>query len=297
MQKDYKTDTKSGRKGNLLDLLHFLKKNILFTIGLLLVGFIAVMFLFGPYFCTHDPEALDYSYKLLAPCREFPFGTDPSGRCILCRVIYGGRTSISVALTVVLISGFIGIIIGIISGYAGGAVDMVLMRIVEIMLSFPSLIFTLAVLGTIGNGTTNQIIAMSVVRWASFARFARTETKNIMSSDYMEAAKAMGNSQSRVIFRYIFPNIISNLLVIATLDIGPVLLAGAALSYLGLGAQIPSPEWGLMVNSGKEFIRDAQWITLFPGLATVFTALSFNLLGEGIGDMINPYMREKAVAD
>ena len=286
-----------NHNGRLFEFLHFVKKNMLMSIGLVAVAFVIFMLIFGPMFCHHDPEELNYSTKLMAPCGDFILGTDSSGRCILCRIIYGARTSVGVALAVVGISSVIGIIVGIIAGYAGGAVDNVLMRIVEVMLSFPSLIFTLAVLGTIGSGTFNQIIAMSIVRWAGFARFARTETKNIMSSDYMEAAKAMGNSRFRVILRYIFPNIISNLLVIATLEIGPVLLAGAALSYLGLGAQIPSPEWGLMVNSGKEFIRQAPWITIFPGLATVLTALSFNLLGEGIGDMIDPHLREKAVAD
>ncbi len=290
-------DSALRQGGRWYAFLHFVHRNMLLCIGMVAVAFVLFILCFGPLLCHHDPEALDYSTKLLPPCAEFPFGTDSSGRCIMCRIIYGARTSIGVALAVVGISSVIGIIVGIIAGFAGGVVDNILMRIVEIMLSFPSLIFTLAVLGTIGSGTFNQIIAMSIVRWASFARFARTETKNIMSSEYMESAKAMGNSRIRVILRYIFPNIISNLLVIATLEIGPVLLAGAALSYLGMGAQIPSPEWGLMVNSGKEFIRQAPWITIFPGLATVLTALSFNLLGEGIGDMIDPHLREKAVAD
>lgn len=290
-----------NRKGKIphqcFDLLHFLRRNLLFSIGLVFVLFLFFMLCFGPLFCHHNPEQLDYSVRLLPPSAQFPFGTDSSGRCILCRVIYGARISIGVALAVVGISAVVGILIGIISGYAGGVVDHIFMRVVEVMLSFPSLIFTLAVLGTIGSGTFHQMIAMSAVRWASFARIARTETKNIMGSDYMEAARAMGNSRARVILRYIFPNILHNLLVVATLDIGPVLLAGAALSYLGLGAQIPSPEWGLMVNSGKEFIRQAPWITIFPGMATVFTALSFNLMGEGIGDLLDPHLREKAVAD
>ena len=154
-----------------------------------------------------------------------------------------------------------------------------------------------AVLGTLGNGIGHQIIALSAVRWAHYARLVRVETLTVVHSEYLMAAKAMGNSRIRIIWRYIIPNIIGQVIVIATLSIGPVILAGAALSYLGLGAQIPSPEWGLMINGGKDYIRQAPWMTLAPGLAAVFTVFSFNLLGEGIGDLIDPRLKEKAEVD
>jgi peptide/nickel transport system permease protein len=276
---------------------HFCRRNSLFVIGSISVILILFTMTVGPSLCTHDPNAVKYSEKCISPCAEYPFGTDFSGRCVLCRVIYGAHISIGVALVVVVVGAFIGVTVGIVAGYAGGAVDSILMRLVEIMLSFPGTIFALAVLGTLGNGTINQIIALTVVRWAHYARLARGETLTVMNSDYIQAAQAIGNSRLRIIVSYIFPNIIGQIIVIATLSIGPVILAGAALSYLGLGAQIPSPEWGLMINGGKEYIRQAPWITLAPGMAAVLTVFAFNLLGEGIGDMIDPRLKEKAEAD
>ncbi len=279
------------------NLLSFIKKNKIFVLGCILIILILAISTIGPFFCRHEYLKTDYSHKNLAPCKEFLFGTDNSGRCILCRIIHGAHISIGVGVSVVLLGALIGVTIGIISGFAGGKTDFVVMRIVEVILSFPGVIFALAVLGTIGSGIYNQIIALTLVRWAHYARFARTETIRVMNSDYIEAAVAMGNSRIRIATHYVLPNIVSQLLVMLTISIGPAILSGAALSYLGLGAQIPSPEWGLMVSGGKEYIRTAPWITLFPGLATAFTALSFNLLGEGIGDLIDPRLKEKVVSD
>ena len=284
-------------KNKFSDTRHFCRRNPLLALGMILVLFIAFVALIGPLLCTHDPNEINYSNKCISPCLEYPFGTDFNGRCVLSRVVNGAHISIGIALAVVCVGVFIGVTVGIVAGYAGGAVDSALMRLVEIMLSFPGTIFALAVLGTLGNGTVNQIIALTVVRWAHYARLARGETLTVMNSDYIKAAQAMGNGRFRIIYRYILPNIIGQVLVIATLSIGPVILAGAGLSYLGLGAQIPSPEWGLIINSGKDYIRQAPWITLAPGLAAVFTVLSFNILGEGVGDLIDPRLKERAEAE
>ncbi len=278
-------------------LRHFSRRNPLLIIGGAAILFLFFVTLAGPRLCTHEPSAINYDAICVPPCAEYPFGTDFNGRCVLCRVVNGAHISIGVALAVVVIGAAIGVTVGITAGYSGGALDSVLMRFVEVMLSFPGTIFALAVLGTLGNGIPNQIVALTMVRWAHYARLARGETLAVMNADYIEAARAMGNSKPRIIFHYILPNIIGQILVIATLSIGPVILAGAGLSYLGLGAQIPSPEWGLMINSGKDYIREAPWITLAPGLAAVFTVFSFNLLGEGIGDLIDPHLKEKAEVD
>ncbi len=275
----------------------FIRRNPVLFIGAVFVVFIALAAVFGPYFCEHDYTKVDYSLKCVKPCREYPFGTDSSGRCLLCRIINGAHISIGVGVSVVFLSAVIGVLVGIISGYVGGRTDFIIMRVVEIILSFPGTIFALAVLGTIGSGIYNQIIALTLVRWAHYARFVRTETISIMSSEYIEAATALGNSRLRIAAKYVIPNILSRLLVMISISIGPTILAGAALSYLGLGAQIPSPEWGLLVSGGKEFIRTAPWITLFPGLVTAFTALAFNLLGEGIGDLLDPRLKERVVSD
>ena len=276
---------------------HFIKHNPVLVVGAVFVVFIVFIAIFGPFFCHHDYTKVNYSLKCLAPCHEYPFGTDSSGRCLLCRIINGAHISIGVGISVVFLSAFIGVLIGIISGYVGGTVDFIIMRFVEIILSFPGTIFALAVLGTIGNGIYNQIIALTLVRWAHYARFVRTETISIMSSEYIEAATALGNSRFRIAVRYVIPNIVSRVLVMLSISIGPTILAGAALSYLGLGAQIPSPEWGLLVSGGKEFIQSAPWITLFPGIVTAFAALAFNLLGEGIGDLLDPRLKERVVSD
>lgn len=270
------------------------KRNRLAVIGALLFIIILFIMLVGPFLCTHDPTAVNYEDACLPPSLEYPFGTDFNGRCVLCRVINGAHISIGVALAVVVIGAIIGVTVGVVAGFAGGAVDSVLMRIVEIMLSFPGTIFALAVLGTLGNGIPNQIAALTAVRWASYARLARGETVAVRNADYIEAAQALGCSRSHIIFKYIIPNIIGQVLVMATLSIGPVILAGAGLSYLGLGAQIPSPEWGLMINGGKDYIREAPWITLAPGMAAVLAVFAFNILGEGIGDMIDPHLADKA---
>ena len=275
----------------------FSRRKSLFTIGIIFTIIIAFFTIAGPFIWHADPTATDYDNQCLPPSWEHWFGTDNNGRDVFTRVVNGAHISIGVALAVVGIGAAIGIAVGIIAGFAGGAVDNVLMRIVEIMLSFPGTIFALAVLGTLGNGTEHQILALSAVRWAHYARLVRIETIAVMNSEYLPASKAMGNSKLRIVFRYILPNIIGRVIVIATLSIGPVILAGASLSYLGLGAQIPSPEWGLMINGGKEYIRQAPWITVAPGLAAVFTAFSFNLLGEGIGDLIDPRLKEKAEVD
>jgi peptide/nickel transport system permease protein len=274
-----------------------IKRNPVMFIGAALVVLIVLTAVFGPFFCRHDYTKVDYALKCIKPCHEYLFGTDSSGRCLLCRIINGAHISVGVGVSVVFISAAVGIVIGIISGYVGGRTDFIIMRLVEIILSFPGTIFALAVLGTIGNGIYNQIIALSLVRWAHYARFVRTETIGIMNSEYIEAARALGSSRLHIAVKYVIPNIVSRVLVMISISIGPAILSGAALSYLGLGAQIPSPEWGLLVSGGKEFIRTAPWITLFPGIVTAFTALAFNLLGEGIGDMLDPRLKERVVSD
>lgn len=262
-----------------------------------MVAIIAFFTVFGPLIWNADPIAVNYDEQCLPPSAEHWFGTDNNGRDVFIRVLNGAHISIGVALAVVLIGAVIGVAVGIVAGFAGGAVDSILMRIVEIMLSFPGTIFALAVLGTLGNGIWNQIVALSFVRWAHYARLVRVETLTVVNSEYLTASRAMGNSRWRIIWRYILPNIIGRVVVIATLSIGPVILAGASLSYLGLGAQIPSPEWGLMINGGKDYLRDAPWMTLAPGLAAVFSVFAFNLLGEGISDLIDPRLKEKAEVD
>jgi len=252
---------------------------------------------FGPRLCVHDPFQVDYKVKLLAPCAEYPFGTDGMGRSVAARVVYGLRSSMKIAAAVMVISCAAGVLIGVAAGYMGGAADLILMRMMEVVLAFPGTILALAILGTLGGGMKNQIIALALVRWTKYARMARDETMRLKKAEYMEAAVAMGNGRLRILLCYVLPNIMGQILVLATMSIGPIILSSATLSFLGLGIQPPNPELGLLINEGRDYIRSAGHISLFPGLVTALTALAFNLFGEGLNDYFDPRLKDKAVTD
>lgn len=261
----------------------------------LAVLFLVFIALAAPLLAPHDPTATSLSAKLQPPSMEYPFGTDHLGRCIFSRVIYGTRLSLQVALSVVVMSASIGITAGVISGYAGGFTDSLIMRVVDVMLSFPSIILALAIIAVFGPGTINVIVALTLVHWTTYARLSRSEVLSVKSKGYVESARAMGNGEGRIIIKYILPNILSPLLVMATLDIAHVILSAAGLSFLGLGMQPPEPEWGAMVNDGREFIRTAPYLTIFPGMAIMFTVFVFNLLGDGLRDAMDPRLRENRI--
>jgi peptide/nickel transport system permease protein len=266
--------------------------NRLLTLGGLAVAFLLLVALAAPFLAPHDPTATSLSSQLQPPSAEYPLGTDNLGRCILSRVIYGTRLSLLVSLTVVFLSAAGGIMAGLLAGCAGGIVDGLVMRAVDIMLSFPSIILALAIIAVFGPGTVNVIAALSLVHWTGYARLARGQVLAVKGKEYVESARAMGNGELSIVARYILPNILSPLLVMATLDIAHVILAAAGLSFLGLGLQPPTPEWGGMVNEGREFIRTAPYITLFPGLALMLAVLAFNLLGDGLRDALDPRLGE-----
>ena len=240
----------------------------------------------------YDPTRMELSRKFIAPCREFIFGTDHLGRDIFSRVIEGSRVSLSIAVTVVFFSAVLGVILGMISGYAGGTVDMLIMRVVDVLLAFPTIIFALALSTMLGTGQTNLIIAITCIQWTRYARIARGETLVLKNAEYVEAARSIGNNTVQVLRKYIFPNVVSKMIILASLDIGTIILYCASLSFLGLGAQPPSPDWGVMISEGKDYMQYAPWLTLFPGLAIAISALAFNMLGDGLRDLLDPRMKE-----
>ncbi|HBT20558.1 MAG TPA: glutathione ABC transporter permease GsiD [Peptococcaceae bacterium] len=256
---------------------------------ILLLVFTAIA---APVIAPHDPVAVDLANKLKAPSLNYPFGTDHLGRCIFSRVIYGTRESLKVSLIVVSISASIGILLGLVSGYFGGLTDELIMRAVDIMLAFPSIILALAIITALGPGLNNVILALTLVHWTSYARLVRGEVLRIKEKEFVESARAMGNSQLRIMFRYILPNVMAPVMVVSTLDVAHVILSASGLSFLGLGAQPPTPEWGAMVNDGREFIRTAPHLTIFPGLAIMITSLAFNWLGDWLRDALDPRLRE-----
>ena len=268
------------------------RKNYILYTGIVLCALIVLVTIFAPFLEPHDPTKMELSQKFIAPCREFIFGTDHLGRDIFSRVIEGARVSLSIAATVVFFSAVLGVVLGMFSGYVGGATDMLIMRVVDVLLAFPTIIFALALSTMMGTGQTNLIIAITCIQWTRYARIARGETLMLKNAEYVEAAKSIGNNTVQILGKYIFPNVIAKIIILASLDIGTIILYCASLSFLGLGAQPPSPDWGVMISEGKDYMQYAPWLTLFPGLTIAFSALAFNMLGDGLRDLLDPRMKE-----
>lgn len=278
------------------DMKARLKNN---NLGLFLSAGILIFFilaaLFAGYIAPHDPEKANLELRLKEPCREYPFGTDHLGRCILSRIIFGARVSLLVGLLVVSSSFILGLAIGTLSGYYGGWLDEMVMRIVDAFLAFPSLLLALGIAGLFGAGFMNLVIALITVDWAGYARLARGSVMTVKEQDYIKAAKGLGAGDMHVILRHVIPNIISPLIVMATIGMGYVILSAAGLSFLGFGVQPPTPEWGSMLSEGKTYIRSVPYIMIFPGIAIMLTVMAFNYLGDELRDLLDP--REKKDID
>ena len=271
---------------------YFNRKNKIFTMGMILTLFFAFLVIFANNITPYDPVKMEISNKFIKPCIEHPFGTDHMGRDVLSRVIYGSRVSLVTAASAVLISAFLGTLLGMISGYIGGIVDVLLMRLVDVMLAFPAIVFALAISTLLGKGQTNLLIAICFVQWTRYARVVRGEVIMFKTSEYIQAARSIGNSRIGVLIRYVLPYVIPKIIILISLDIGSIILYCASLSFLGLGAQPPSPDWGVMISEGKDYMRYAPWMTIFQGLSIAFSALAFNLLGDGLRDLLDPRMKE-----
>jgi len=269
------------------------------NLGLFLSAGILIFFilaaLFAGYIAPHDPEKANLELRLKEPCREYPFGTDHLGRCILSRIIFGARVSLLVGLLVVSSSFVLGLAIGTLSGYYGGWLDEIVMRVVDAFLAFPSLLLALGIAGLFGAGFMNLVIALITVDWAGYARLARGSVMTVKEQDYIKAAKGLGAGDMHVILCHVIPNVISPLIVMATIGMGYVILSAAGLSFLGFGVQPPTPEWGSMLSEGKTYIRSAPYIMIFPGIAIMLTVIAFNYLGDELRDLLDP--REKKDID
>ena len=273
------------------------RKNSILLLGSCIISFLLLVVLFAPHLELYDPTKMNLSEKFVPPCAEHWFGTDHMGRDILSRIIEGSRVSLISAMLVVLISAVAGTAIGLISGFFGGIVDMLLMRLVDVLLAFPTIIFALAISNLLGTGSINLIIAICCVQWVRYARLARGEAIGLKNAEYIEAARAVGGGNAQILLKYFFPHVVSKILIMVSLDIGSVILYCASLSFLGLGAQPPSPDWGAMISDGKNYMQFAPWMTLFPGMAIALSALGFNMVGDGIRDLLDPRMRESVQAE
>ena len=272
---------------------NFFVKNKTFTIFAILAILLILMAIFAPLVTGGiDPTKGSLADAIKAPSAEHIFGTDKMGRDIFARVVYGARVSLVAAFGVVALSFVIGTVLGIVSGYFRGIVDAVIMRIADMMVSFPGLVLAMAVAGILGASIGNAIIAVSVVTWPKYARLARSLVLKIRDRDYVAAAVVTGSKTPYILMRYMLPNALPTLIITAATDIGSLMLELAGLSFLGFGATPPTPEWGLMLSEGRAYMQSAPWLMIFPGLAIFITVVIFNMLGDSLRDILDPRTNE-----
>lgn len=270
-----------------------MRYSITARIGILIVCIITLAAVLTPLVDPYDPKLdSDLSSARQTPSMQHIFGTDRLGRDIFRRILHGARLSLSVGIVAVLMAGSIGTVLGLVSGYFGGTTDMVIMRLMDILMAFPSMLLAIAIVAARGTGLFNTVIAISVVGIPGYARLVRSMVLSIREREYIEAARMVGVRNVRIIFRHVFPNSVAPVIVSATLGIGSAILTAAALGFLGLGAQPPAPEWGAMIADGVPFLRQSPHLVFFPGMAIMLSVLGFNLLGDGLRDALDPQMQE-----
>jgi len=261
------------------------------VIGLLLLSLMVFLALTADFIAPKRFDEVDPSSRLLPPSIKYLFGTDHLGRDVFSRVIYGARIALWVGLLVVLVEAGIGVPLGLLAGFYGGKVDKFISAITDLIWAFPPIVLALAIVTILGPGLTNVVVAVAVVSWAPYTRVVRAKTLSIVSREFIIAARAIGESSFSIMLRYILPNTLPPIIVLATLTIPSAILYTTALSFLGFGAQPPTPDWGLMLSEGRDYIFKAPWCCVFPGLFITLTALSFNLLGDALREVLDPKLR------
>ncbi len=272
-------------------LLRMCRQNKLAAFSALVILLIILMAIFADVIAPYGEAEQDLVNRLQGPSADHWFGTDELGRDVFSRILYGSRLSLIIGIAPTVISMIVGITLGLIAGYYRGVADYWIMRLADVMLAFPSLLLAMVVMYTLGSSTINIFLALALVSWASVARVVRSQTLSLKESEYVEAAKSIGVSDFKIMFRHILPNCIPSLIVLFTLNVPSAILAESSLSYLGIGAQPPAASWGLMVNQSKEFLFTMPWLSLAPSLAIMVVVLAFNFLGDGLRDALDPYMK------
>lgn len=268
------------------------KKQRLAFISAIFIGILLVLTVIGPYITPYDIAEPDYNHVLEGPSVQHWAGTDPYGRDIFSRIIAGTRISLFVGLFSVMIGAVVGTFLGLISGFYGKWIDGIIMRFCDLLFAFPGILLAIGIIAILGPGLENVIIAVAIFGVPTFARIVRSSTLSIKSSLYVEATRSIGAKPRRIIWKHIFPGTITSIIVNFSMKIGSAILTAASLSFLGLGAQPPSPEWGAMLSGGRDYLNMAPHITLFPGIAIFLTVLAFNLLGDGLRDALDPKIKD-----
>jgi len=265
--------------------------NPLSFLGILFIGILLFTGILAPLLAPYDPIEISPDRRLTPPNSANWLGTDEVGRDILSRIIHGARISLEIGVTIVFFAAVIGLIIGLISGYFGGGWDQTLMRFTDIFMSFPTLILAIAMTAALGPSLFNSVLAMIIVWWPIYARLIRSEVLAVKEKEYIRAVKALGANPFKIIFFHVLPNTVDVVVIRASIDFGNAVMFCAALSFIGLGAQPPQPEWGAMVTTGRDYLRDAWWLVTFPGLAIFLTVMGFNLFGDSLRDFLDPKLR------
>jgi peptide/nickel transport system permease protein len=280
------------QRSRLSAAIYFLRRNHLALVGLLIVLFMILITLLAPWLAPYNPLRQAIPDRLQPPSSTYLFGTDQLGRDILSRVMYGGRISLPAALAVVIVAGLVGTVVGATAGFLGGVLEEIFMRLTDIFMAFPTIILAMAIAAALGPNVGNAIIAMVVVWWPNYARMVRSLVLTVKENEYVQASRALGATETRVLWRVVVPNSFPPVLVMGTLDLGNAILVFAGLSFLGLGAEPSQPEWGRMVADGIKFF-DQWWISTFPGLAIFLIVMAFNFLGDGLRDALDPRLRRQ----
>ena len=266
-------------------------KNISFKLGGIIFLSVVLTAVFAPIIAPYSYDEMHISDTLKPPSSKYLLGTDQYGRDIFSRIVYGSRIALKVGILVVIIETAIGISLGLLAGYYGGKADKVISFTTDVFWAMPPLVLALAVVTLLGPGLMNVMIAIAVVSWAQFTRVVRAKSQSLKNMPFVEAGKAIGESDTSIMLRYILPNTMGAIIVLSTLALPSAILSTTAMGFLGLGAQPPAPDWGVMLSEGISYIKTAPWISIFPGLAIVYTVLGFNLLGEGLRDILDPRLK------
>lgn len=266
----------------------FVQSHKLFTIYTALVVLIVLVALFAPFLAPQDPMASNMKNVLQPPSAEHLLGTDKLGRDTLSRIICGTQTSLFMTICLVALMAIVGSVVGIAAGYFGGRVETILMRFADMMLSFPGIVLAIAIAGILGGSVINTILALVVVSWAKYARLVRSLVIKLRNQDFIQAAKVNGTTTFNILHRHVLPNVLPMVVITGAMDIGTMMMEIAGLSFLGFGAQPPTPEWGLMLNEGRQYIQSAPWLMIFPGLAIFAVVSVFNMWGDALRDVLDP---------